>query len=1014
MSIISPWFPSLWDALGWTMVHFLWAGALVALFARLVLWAVRRRSGQVRYAVALAGFLLLALTPAVLCAWRMADPAPVAAMTVGIERPRHAGERIVDETAAFRQPSAAKNHQEKTANAKPAQPTEALGRAASVAASSAAEAQTSWQSFRLWIGNHWQSAVGQSYGFALRMLPWLWVCGFPLACAWILLGVTGTERLRRACRPLDNEEWLSLCRRLEQQLRIRIPVRFAVCDRLAVPLLIGIVRPLVLLPASALSGYSPEEVEMIALHELAHVRRWDNLVNLLQRLVEAVLFFHPSVWWLSRRVRLEREHCCDAVVLAYTGAPQRYAEFLAHLALPGIVPQRAGRLGRRTTRGSYPPHLEPGERIDDGLAQLGFRHLCVLCRPDRRGDRLGPSQGGGRAGRNRDGWSNSAVPSGGPHINDLAAATRRARRLFRESRGQATTPGPSETPPIRGSATPPTVKKTDDRRPSGGTRMGGRPGVREKFAEVGIVDLDNTGVGDRDVLHNLVEAANGEIADEVDDHGVRHPPGGSITVATKFLVIGKIPDYSRSKPNEVEFHKKIAALKTKMVNEATENGVRVVSMEDFLRYIGYDAGRRLGRPGATTKWNLRSGAEGTVARLGPAGGRIGMMPMGGMVMAQPSDRLARGGPSIPVERDQLRFAGRNFSQWENLLMTELDPKMRAEALSALGRFGAFGYEQEASAAIAKFLSKGRLISSDQGDQKVEEAAKEALRRIGPPAVKTALELLKDKSPEVRRLATEIVSTLLRDVPEPKPSTLEALAEVTNDRDEYVRLAALRALGQTFGRKKGVYRDLLVPVVIKKLQDDSPGIRLEAAAFLGNLGPSAAGVVPALLAALKDPRNEETGVRDYYIPRTVIEALRQCGTPPGVLVPALIELLPKAQADFGTLSSITLALGSLESRAAPAVPALIEALKRSDRTEYQWAGGVTPSQQQHEAVKVIATALGQIGPTPESPTVRTVFKEKMSKLANSDMDNSTTAAMQAIQHATRRLSPVRDVVEPSGP
>ena len=166
-----------------------------------------------------------------------------------------------------------------------------------------------------------------------------------------------------------------------------------------------------------------------------------------------------------------------------------------------------------------------------------------------------------------------------------------------------------------------------------------------------------------------------------------------------------------------------------------------------------------------------------------------------------------------------------------------------------------------------------------------------------------------------------------------------------------------------------------------------------------LGPSAAGAVPALLAALKDPRNEETRVRDYYIPRTVIEALRQCGTPPGVLVPALIELLPKPQADFGTLSSITLALGSLESQAAPAVPALIEALKRSDRTEYQWAGGVTPSQQQHEAVKVIATALGQIGPTPETPTVRTVFKEKMSKLANSDMDNSTTAAMQAIQHAT---------------
>ena len=179
------------------------------------------------------------------------------------------------------------------------------------------------------------------YGIALRLLPWLWVCGFPLTCAWISMGLMGTERLRRGCRPLENEEWLSLCRRLKQQLGIRIPVQFAVSDRLAVPLLIGIVRPLVLLPASALCGYSPDQVEMIVLHELAHVRRWDNLVNLLQRLVEAVLFFHPSVWWLSRRVRLEREHCCDAVVLAHTRAPQRYAEFLAHLALPGVLPQSA-------------------------------------------------------------------------------------------------------------------------------------------------------------------------------------------------------------------------------------------------------------------------------------------------------------------------------------------------------------------------------------------------------------------------------------------------------------------------------------------------------------------------------------------------------------------------------------------------------------------------------------------------------------------------------------------------
>jgi hypothetical protein len=146
-----------------------------------------------------------------------------------------------------------------------------------------------------------------------------------------------------------------------------------------------------------------------------------------------------------------------------------------------------------------------------------------------------------------------------------------------------------------------------------------RPGLKEKFAFVGLIDLDNDGVSDRDVLHELVEASNGQIVDEVDDKGDRHPAAGNITVATKFLVIGKIPDFATVKPDEAAAAKKINELKTKMVTEAQENGVRYISMEDFLNYIGYDAGRRVWRPGVTAKWNLRSGGEGNVARPGPTG-----------------------------------------------------------------------------------------------------------------------------------------------------------------------------------------------------------------------------------------------------------------------------------------------------------------------------------------------------------------------------------------------------------
>ena len=106
----------------------------------------------------------------------------------------------------------------------------------------------------------------------------------------------------------------------------------AVCDRVATPVLVGIVRPLILLPAAAMGGWGPEQIEMVLLHELAHVRRWDNLVNLLQRLVESLLFFHPAVWIVSGWIRQEREHCCDRIVVAHTGRACAYAETLLALA----------------------------------------------------------------------------------------------------------------------------------------------------------------------------------------------------------------------------------------------------------------------------------------------------------------------------------------------------------------------------------------------------------------------------------------------------------------------------------------------------------------------------------------------------------------------------------------------------------------------------------------------------------------------------------------------------------
>jgi beta-lactamase regulating signal transducer with metallopeptidase domain len=172
-------------------------------------------------------------------------------------------------------------------------------------------------------------------------LPWIWIAGTPLTLFVVITGVYGAERMRRGAVLVVYGPVADAFDRAATVLRLGRGVAVAVSDRVVTPLVLGIFKPLVLLPSAAITGWSPAQLEMILLHELAHVRRWDNLVNLLQRVVEAVLFYQPAVWFASNWVRLEREHCCDAVVLAHGNEPQQYAETLASLAMPGISPQYA-------------------------------------------------------------------------------------------------------------------------------------------------------------------------------------------------------------------------------------------------------------------------------------------------------------------------------------------------------------------------------------------------------------------------------------------------------------------------------------------------------------------------------------------------------------------------------------------------------------------------------------------------------------------------------------------------
>src|SRR6185437_12084034 len=130
------------------------------------------------------------------------------------------------------------------------------------------------------------------------------------------------------------------------------------------PVVLGHFRPVILVPLGFLAGLLPDQVEAILLHELAHIRRSDYLMNVCQRVIEALLFYHPAVWWISQVIRAERENCCDDMVVDLRGDAHAYAEALTtleHSRLEQHWPTRrtavastGGNLVKRIKRLLYP------------------------------------------------------------------------------------------------------------------------------------------------------------------------------------------------------------------------------------------------------------------------------------------------------------------------------------------------------------------------------------------------------------------------------------------------------------------------------------------------------------------------------------------------------------------------------------------------------------------------------------------------------------------------------------
>ena len=281
-------------ALSAALLHFIWQGAIVGLLLWAVLGALRRRSANARYAASSVALAMLVSLPVIttVALYQRARPADV----------RDAG--------AAPRPAAA-------------EPTPPVA-----VAVSADSPRISW-------------LVGVQ-DWALPM----WSMGVLLCSARLVLGAAHSGSLRRRGEAADDR-----VRQIVEGLAVRMgiagPVRALVSEEVDGPSVLGWLRPVILLPPAAVMGLTPQQLEAVLAHEFAHIRRHDYLVNILQMIVEALLFYHPIVWWTSNQMRHERELCCDDLAVATSGDAVTYARALTtieklRVTLPSLAMGAAG------------------------------------------------------------------------------------------------------------------------------------------------------------------------------------------------------------------------------------------------------------------------------------------------------------------------------------------------------------------------------------------------------------------------------------------------------------------------------------------------------------------------------------------------------------------------------------------------------------------------------------------------------------------------------------------------
>ena len=329
-------FLPLGQAIGWTILNSLWQIALLAGIWRLFLWSIPQNQPNLRY-----GFTLSCLVLAT--AW--------SGWTFSNEWSNAKALSVDQQLVTSSTPVS--NVSISVAQV----PNDHVASSAIILEEIGNHPTTKEQNFTPLITNHflYEKVTSFSRQF-IPIIPYLaivWYIGVLLMSCLIIGGFFHLNQLKKTGVQLPSTEWLHRFDHLKKQMGITHDLQFLWSKKVVEPLTFYFFKPVVLAPIGLMTSLPQDQIEVLLLHELAHIRRYDFSVNIFQSLIEVLFFYHPAVWWMSSELRKEREHCCDDLVMSVHNNPLAYAEALTCLQSPNFSLKTSLAMAATGKKGSF-------------------------------------------------------------------------------------------------------------------------------------------------------------------------------------------------------------------------------------------------------------------------------------------------------------------------------------------------------------------------------------------------------------------------------------------------------------------------------------------------------------------------------------------------------------------------------------------------------------------------------------------------------------------------------------